>query len=69
MPVTSPSLASSPHDPHPSRGRPWPNMGDGGPERPCGRCRRFFDSEPEPEWIDAWWLCDPCHDALFGARP
>jgi hypothetical protein len=36
--------------------------------RRCGRCRRTFPGDPtlpataHPDW----WVCAPCHDALFG---
>ena len=36
--------------------------------RRCGRCRQSFPGDPtfpvtaHPDW----WVCPPCHDALYG---
>lgn len=37
-------------------------------ERRCGRCGEMFPGDPElhPNAIPAWWVCAPCHGALFG---
>lgn len=36
--------------------------------RQCGRCREWFDGDPalHPTALPEWWLCAPCHVALFG---
>ncbi len=35
--------------------------------RQCGRCRQHFPTDPalHPTAKPEWWLCSPCHDALF----
>ena len=37
------------------------------PYRQCGRCRKFFASDPtmHSPAIQDWWLCEPCHDNLM----
>jgi hypothetical protein len=36
--------------------------------RQCGRCRHHFpaDAGMHPMALREWWVCEPCHDALFG---
>jgi hypothetical protein len=37
------------------------------PTRQCGRCRETFPGDPtlHATALREWWLCPPCHDALF----
>jgi hypothetical protein len=37
--------------------------------RKCSRCRGVFPADPSLLHTGeyAWWLCDPCHDALLGS--
>lgn len=37
-------------------------------DRQCGRCRRFFASDPTLNGaaIQDWWLCEACHGNLMG---
>jgi hypothetical protein len=36
--------------------------------RRCGRCRQQFPGDPTLPTVahPDWWVCPPCHDALFG---
>jgi hypothetical protein len=36
--------------------------------RQCGRCRQTFAGDPalHATALPEWWLCPPCHAALFG---
>lgn len=38
------------------------------PVRQCGRCRQYFPADPlsDPTVLQDWWLCEPCHNSLFG---
>ena len=47
---------------------PYELIPDNGTGRQCGRCRRFFVSDPALNAlaIQEWWLCEPCHDKLMG---
>jgi hypothetical protein len=51
--------------PKPPRSEPEPQ-----PARQCGRCRQYFAADPlsDPTALEVWWLCEPCHDTLIGAR-
>ena len=39
-------------------------------ERRCGRCRGVFPLDPtlDGTGLQDWWVCDPCHNKLFGTR-
>jgi hypothetical protein len=52
--------------PYSGAGRTSPSGDPAVVERACGRCRRFFDID-DRDAGDAWWLCPPCHVALFGS--
>jgi hypothetical protein len=45
--------------------------GDGGRARQCGRCRLYFDGDPDqpPDVMSEWWLCAPCREVLLGHGP
>lgn len=47
-------------------GHPLPSEDPDAPDRQCGRCRQHFDVEPPQVAVQEWWLCAPCHTALFG---
>ena len=36
--------------------------------RQCGRCRWWFDGDPDahPTAKAEWWACDPCRASLLG---
>ena len=41
------------------------------PLRQCGRCRLYFDGDPElpPDVRPDWWACPPCREVLLGHGP
>lgn len=67
MPIISPSLSWAAARPHPDDGRVAPTPDGTRTERQCGRCRRYFDADAAEAELQEWWLCAPCHEALFGA--
>lgn len=49
--------------------RPPEGLTGGEPQlRQCGRCRGWFDGDPDahPTAQAEWWLCPPCRAILLG---
>lgn len=63
--ITAGPPADRAASPVPGAGRPHPDADAVHEERQCSRCRLHFDIDVR-DAPDAWWLCGPCHGALFG---